>query len=470
MSKTKSTDSIRNAKKVHFIGIGGIGMSALARYFKARKWSVSGSDLTPSGITKELAKEGIKVKIGHKKRHIKSNLDLVVYNRAISGQNPELVAARSLGIRIIPYAQLLGMITKEYTTIAITGSHGKTTTTALTGLVLLKGGLNPTIFVGTNLKELGNKNFRLGRKYLVLEADDFGGAFLEYSPTIAVVTNIDKEHLDFYKNFPNLKKAFLRFLTRTKNGGVFILNRDDKYLRLLRSKIGMIAKKKKIRTVWYSLHDPSVQKIKKVIGIPGKHNLSNAEAAYHVGKILKIPEGEIMAAIGKYRGAWRRMEYRGTCRVSGVGCRVFDDYAHHPTEIKATLKAFREKFPDSKIICIFQPHQAERLRLLFGDFTKAFGLADVLILLPIYKVAGRDEASRFTSKKLADAIKRKYPQKSAFYLADPKKIRSCLRRFLTSHISSPTSIVVMMGAGNISDYTKYLLQKRTGPQIFCEPF
>ena len=454
-------------KKVHFIGIGGIGMSALARWFLSQNWAVSGSDLMPSEITKELAKEGARVKIGHKKGNIKSNIDIVVYNRAIDSRNPELVAARSLGTRTIPYAKLLGMITKEYTTIAITGSHGKTTTTALAGLVLMKGGFDPTVFVGTNLKELGNKNFRLGGRYLVLEADDFGGAFLEYSPTIAVITNIDKEHLDFYKNFSNLKKAFLKFLGRTKDGGTFVLNREDKHLRSLKSKVEIIAKKKKIRIVWYSLSDTSIGKIKKVISIPGEHNLANAEAAYQIGKILRIPDRLILSGIGSYRGAWRRMEYRGKFQVSSFKLQVFDDYAHHPTEVKATLKAFKEKFPKSKLICVFQPHQAERLRVLFKDFVRAFDDADVLILLPIYKVPGRDpstssrrvKASQFTSKRLFEAIKHKYPQKSVFYLDNPKNLKRFLSKILYSTfyiLHSP--VVIMMGAGDIVDYTNYLLE------------
>ena len=231
-------------KKIHLIGIGGIGMSALARYFVAQKWAVSGSDLVRSQITDALKSEGIKVKIGHKKAYLPRDTDLVVYNRAVPRDNPELAAARALAIRTLPYAEVLGGITKTHTTIAITGSHGKSTTTALAGLALIKGRLDPTVMIGTNLKEFGGKNIRIGHsRHLVLEADDFGGAFTHYSPSVAIVTNIDREHLDFYKSFSNLKAAFLQFLKTTRPGGIFILNHDDKNLFSLKASVAAMAQK-----------------------------------------------------------------------------------------------------------------------------------------------------------------------------------------------------------------------------------
>lgn len=468
------------APKVHFIGIGGIGMSALARYFKAQKWAVSGSDAVRSKITDSLQKDGVRVKIGHKKAYLPAGLDILVYNRAIPQNNPELAAARVLGrgsrrssewspgtrVRILPYAETLGEITKKYKTIAITGSHGKSTTTSLAALALVKGGLDPTVLVGTTLRELGNKNFRMGRatkrgKYLVLEADDFGAAFTHYSPTLAVVTNIDREHLDFYKTFSTLKAAFLKFLANTRAGGIFILNRDDGPLWSLRAHIMRIARKNKIRVIWYSLHDPTAQKIKRTIKIPGAHNLSNALAVYKLGQALGITPKKILAALGAYRGAWRRMEYRGTFRGgTGGGAPVYDDYAHHPTEIKATLRAFREKYPHKKIFCVFQPHQAKRLQLLFKEFTTAFVDADKTLLLPIYKVAGRDEMpGRFDSAALSRAIQKREPRKLFFYLANPRRLRNAIRT-----LAAPLSehVIVMMGAGDIVKLTDSLLAKRNG--------
>ena len=447
----------------HFIGIGGIGMSALARYYKAQKWAVSGSDLAKSAITRELAKEGVKVKIGHKEGHLSSKIGLVIYNRAIKPDNPELAAARRLKIPAMPYSEILGELTGIYTTIAVTGSHGKSTTTALAGLALVNGGLDPTILVGTTLKEFGGKNARLGKSgYLVVEADDFGAAFLDYSPTLSIVTNVDKEHLDFYKNFANIKKAFLKFIARTKKGGVLILNRDDKPLYSLKLKIGKIAKTRSLKIIWYSIKNPEAKKIKKIIKISGEHNLSNATAVYTLGRLLKIPEKKILQAIGTYRGSWRRMEYRGRLALSAWRLAVFDDYAHHPTEIKATLAAFHEKFPESTIICVFQPHQAERLRLLFKDFQSSFNDADMTLILPLYKVAGRDKVNpKFGSEALVRAIQKRQPKKLLFYLSNPKNLRKALAAILLPTTYHLPPIVVMIGAGDIVNYTKLLISATT---------
>lgn len=437
-------------------------MSALARYFISEKWAVSGSDAARSQITDSLIKDGVNVKIGHKKGYLPANTDLVVYNRAISKDNPEIAAARALGLLVLPYAEVLGEITKKYVTIAITGSHGKSTTTSLAGLALVKGGLDPTILVGTNLKELGGKNIRVGRgEYLVLEADDFGAAFTHYSPMIAIVTNIDREHLDFYKTFSNLKKAFLQFLESARVGGTFILNRDDKNLFSLRMSVAAIARRKNIHVIWYSLLDSEVPKIKHAIQIPGVHNVSNAVAVYKLGKVLGVSEKKVLAAIGAYRGAWRRMEYRGQFNDAGGkgarrGAPVYDDYAHHPTEIKATLQAFHEKYPQKKILCIFQPHQAKRLAALFKEFTTCFAGADKAILLPIYKVTGRDQrSSRFDSAALARAIQKRESQKPFFYLANPRNLKNAIRTLAT-----PLSryVIIMMGAGDIVSLTDSLVK------------
>jgi UDP-N-acetylmuramate--alanine ligase len=459
-------------KSIHFIGIGGIGMSALSRHFlvlanedkKGPRWLISGSDASRSVLTQELVKEGIKVKIGHKKDNITSDVKLVIYNRAIPRDNPELVTARLMHIPTMPYAKALGRITKNYSTIAITGSHGKSTTTALAALALLKCGLDPTVLIGTKLKELHGKNMRMGKgQYLVLEADDFGGAFLEYSPAISIVTNIDKEHMDFYKNFSNVKRAFLTFLSTTRRDGVLILNRDDKPLHSLKASIARIAKKKHLKVLWYSTKNPESKKVQRAITIPGQHNISNALAVLQIGKVLKAPEKKVLAAIGSYKGAWRRMEYKGTLKIKGVSPKVmvYDDYAHHPTEIKATLSAFKDKFPRSPLICVFQPHQAQRLELLFKEFTQAFDAADAVFILPLYKVLGRDEKLKHDSEALVRALKKRSPKDPIFYVPDPKKIKDEITATIanmSSKRSSHPPVLVMMGAGDIADLTSKLVQ------------
>jgi UDP-N-acetylmuramate--alanine ligase len=461
-------------RSIYFIGIGGIGLSALARYFKLNGYTVAGSDSARSIITEKLKSEGIAVSIGHKKGNITAKISFVVYSRAISpANNPELLEAERLGIPIVPYAKVLGELTKQYTTIAITGSHGKSTTTALAALALIRGGLDPTVLIGTNLREFGGKNVRVGKdnpasaarrpNYLVLEADDFGAAFLEYSPAISIVTNIDREHMDFYKTFGGVQRAFLKFMARTRDGGTLILNKDDKALYALRSRITAIAKKKNLRVIWYSTTARALAvKIKKTLKLPGKHNLSNATAVYELGKLLKIPEKKTLAALGAYEGAWRRMEYRGISTLGNTSSKtkalVYDDYAHHPTEIRATLQAFREKFSSQPIICVFQPHQAKRLQVLFKEFVGAFNDADILVLLPFYKVAGRDEKeSNVTSEKLAHAIAKKYPGKRLYYLANPTHIKKSLSKIIAADgIKKP--VIIMMGAGDILKYTDLLLR------------
>ncbi len=446
---------MKKTKRIFLIGIGGIGMSALARLYHEKGWRIEGSDSARSEITDDLNKEGIRVTIGQTGKRITKDIDAVIYNRAIPRNNPEIVAAKRLGITTIPYAEALGKLTEEYATIAITGSHGKSTTTAMAGLALLKGGLDPTILVGTKLKELGGKNMRIGKsEYLVLEADDFGAAFTAYSPAVAIVTNIDREHLDFYKNFANVKKAFLKFLGRVRPGGLMILNRDDAPLWELRRHINTIAAKNSIIVVWYSRKSSSGKKVKKNISLPGEHNLSNATAVYELNRLLEVPEKKVLSAIHRYHGAWRRMERRGTFH----GAPVFDDYAHHPTEIAATLAGFREKFPRKKLLCIFQPHQAQRLALLFRDFQHAFDAADETLILPLYHVAGRDAViPNRDSRALVRAIQKKQPQKPIFYLADPAKLQEAIIALNRKTVSLRSLVIIMMGAGDIVKLTEKLL-------------
>jgi len=449
---------------VHFIGIGGIGMSGLARYFLAHGWRVSGSDAAKGMMTQELIKNGVKVKIGHKKANIPADTSLIVYNRAILETNPELVAAKAKkGLVILPYSKALGRITEEYQTIAITGSHGKSTTTALTGLTLIHAGLDPTVLVGTKMVDLGGKNIRIGQGlYLVLEADDFHAAFLDYSPAIAIVTNIDREHMDFYKTFANVKRSFLKFLSRTRHGGTLILNRDDVPLYSLKANIMQLAKKRGLKVIWFSLSGNAIEaaKIRKIIPIPGEHNISNALAVLKLGALLKIPENKILAAIGSYKGAWRRMELKG--KLKGTSILIYDDYAHHPTEIRATLAAFREKFPQSPIVCVFQPHQGKRLELLFKDFTEAFDAADIVFILPLYKVLGRDEKYPHDSATLVKALAARSPEKPVFYLHQQRNIKIAIEKVVRNaplkkrFTRSP--VILMMGAGDISELTGKLLK------------
>lgn len=402
-------------------------MSALARYFLSEKWHVSGSDLSPSDTTRELQKEGVKIFIGHQSSVISRFFPtLVVYNNAIPDNDPELKRAQELGLACRTYPEVVGELTRKYKTIAIAGSHGKSTTTAMTALILIEAGLDPMVIVGTKLKELGNKNFRKGKGgYLVLEADEWKAAFHHYSPFVATITNIDAEHLDFYKTFANVKKSFEKFKSQCHK----IVERPTD---------------KKI-----------TEKIRKILKVPGEHNVQNALNAYAVARFLDVSEKTILSALSKYTGAWRRMEYKGKLG----NALVYDDYAHHPSEIKATLAGFKQKWAKNALICVFQPHQAQRLKLLFSAFKTAFKAADKVILLPTYEVAGRERQidQNKTAKSLAAEI-------GAIYVSAPEmELKKVLESLVKSSVVSrqSSSIIVMMGAGNISEITPKLLNSKS---------
>ncbi len=442
--------------RVHFVGIGGIGVSALARYFLAQNWAVSGSDAASSLITQELRREGIKTLIGHDKANIGPEVSLVIHSQAIPLQNPELVEARRLAIPVASYPEALGALTAEHRTVAIAGSHGKSTTTALVAKILIEAGLDPTVIVGTRLRDFGDKNFRLGgSKWLVIEADEYREAFRHYQPDIIIITNVDREHLDHYRNLQNVQKAFLRFVDNLKDGGVIVANNDDPGLRAIKSDLPA-------ETIWYGLQSRAylklIARLEKTLKIMGRFNLSNALAAALVAKALDIDDHDTLKAINDYRGAWRRMEYKGAMRISGHNVKVFDDYAHHPTEIKATLTAFREHFRKAQIICVFQPHQLHRLKILFNDFKESFDKVDALILLDAYKVSGRDEVSHnVNAAKLARAVAKVKKHPEVIYLPHREDLKGILKSVIKSS-KIKSSIVVMMGAGDIAEVTPKLLK------------
>jgi len=462
---------------IHFIGIGGIGVSSLARYFLAQNWAVSGSDASKSNETRELVRDGAKVLITHKPSNLNPKTNLVVFSQAIPADNPEIVKAKRLGIPVISYPEALGELTKQYRTIAISGSHGKSTTTAITSLIFRQAGLDPTVIVGTKLKEFGGRNFRLGKgPYLIIEADEYKDSFLNYHPEAILMTNIDREHLDHYKNFTGVKRGFKNFSKNLDKGGVMILNRDDSPVRNLF--------KSDKRVIWYSLKDKKTSNlISKVIKIPGRHNVSNFSGAFKLARHFGISQKNILKAISSFKGSWRRMEYRGQFKIQNshayrqagkFKAKVYDDYAHHPTEIKATLSALREAYHTSPLLCVFQPHQSKRLKVLFKEFTESFKEADITLILPIYFVAGRDvELGKWNSEALVKAIQKKYPKQKTFYLKDPKNLRNALQILIPTFgdescapslvVNRPANrlgepVIVMMGAGDVVNITPSLLE------------
>lgn len=427
--------------KVHFIGIGGIGMSAIARMMLMQGKKVSGSDRSFSIITDELKKLGAKIYKGHRAQNVQHSMlhkmDLVVYTTAISENNPELKRARKLKILTLSYPEMLGLLSKDKYTIAISGSHGKTTTTAMISKILIDAGLNPTVILGSLFKD-SKTNFVSGTsKYLVCEACEYKKAFLNLNPKIIVITNIDNDHLDYYKNLKNIQKAFSQFVSKLKKDDFLIYNNKDKNSK-------SVIKKAKCRSIDYSkikLH-PNFS-----LKIPGEHNIKNAQAALAVAKILGIPRKKALKTLMNFSGTWRRFDYKSKTKN---GVLIYDDYAHHPAEIKATLKAAREKFGNKKIFCVFQPHLFSRTNFLLNDFAKSFDNADVLLITDIY-AAREKNTCKTHSKDLVEKIKK--------YHSNVLYIRSFgqIEKFLKKH-TQKGDIIITMGAGDIFKIGENLLK------------
>ncbi len=428
--------------KIHFIGVGGIGISALAQHYLEKGDQISGSDLIDSETTELLKNKGVEIFIGkHKKRNLPQDTNLVIYSPAIKNKNPELKKARENNIKVKSYPEALGDLTKKYYTIAVAGTHGKSTTTAIVGLILTEAGFDPTVILGTKLKEFGNTNFREGKsKYLVIEADEWRASFLNYHPRIVILTNIEKEHLDYYKNLNQILKSFRQFIKNLPKDGTLIVNKKDKNVSDLLSSLS----KSDFKIKKYPQSKKDIKKIKEILKIPGKHNIYNSSAALEVARTLKIPDKTSLKALSDYKGAWRRFEISER-ELNGKEIKIINDYAHHPTEIRKTIIACKEKFPNSKIWTVFQPHQYQRTFYLFDDFVKAFDKADEIILTKIYTVAGREKkevSEKVNSQQLTREIKKR--GKNCHFIKNFKKIP----QFLKNKIESGDTILIM-GAGDI---------------------
>lgn len=409
---------------VHLIGIGGIGLSALAQYYKAQGYEVSGSDAAQSETTDFLRSLGINVVIGHEAKNVEG-ADEVIHSAAVKTGNVEYDAAKKFGIKTKLYAEALGEITRQYKLIAISGSHGKSTTTAMVAKVLIEAGLDPTVVIGTKMRELNNNNFRAGKSdWFVLEADDYNRHFHAYHPHMAAITNVDREHLDIYGDLAGVTEAFRVFMTQVDPQGVLVVNGQGKVLHKLAREL----QEPKPKVVEFNESDIA----KHDLSVPGAHYQSNAEAAFQICKSIGVNESTIRNSLKDFKGTWRRLEE--------VADGVFSDYGHHPTEIKANLEALRQANPDKRIICVFQPHQRDRLNKLFDEFVLAFDAADQTILIPLYVVKGRDEGPGKDSEDLVSAINKAHvhfaPNFDAAY-------------DVVSKLFNKDHIVVFMGAGDI---------------------
>jgi len=456
-------------QQIHFVGIGGIGMSGIAEVLLNLGYSVSGSDLKNSAVTQRLAGLGAAVFEGHRAENI-AGAEVVVTSSAIAAENPEVLEAHKLHLPVIQRAEMLAELMRLKYGIAIAGMHGKTTTTSMVAAVLASGGLDPTVVVGGRVDAMGS-NARLGKsQYLVAEADESDRSFLKLSPILSVVTNIDREHMDCYRNMRDVKKTFLEFMDRVPFYGMVVACNDDPPLRRLLPEV-------RRRTVTYGTKRGSdflirlgsgsgpasvgdgaplsrfrVSYSKKDLGeftlhVPGVHNVLNATAAIAVGVGLEVGLEAIRGALDQFRGVERRFQLRG--RAAGV-C-VIDDYGHHPTEIKATLAAARQcRF--RKVHVVFQPHRYTRTRDLIEEFTTAFGDADSLFVLDIYAASERP-IEGVSGEVLASTISEK-GGRSAQYVSSFGAAASAV-----AAVAEDGDMILTLGAGSVSQLGPIILEK-----------
>ncbi len=442
---------LKRTRNIHFVGIGGIGMSGIAEVLHNLGHRVTGSDLKKTSITDHLESLGIKITEGHSPENVEG-AQIVIYSSAVEPSNPELVRAKETNIPIIRRAEMLGELMRMKYGIGIAGTHGKTTTAWMTGRVLTQGGLDPTIIVGGRIRSLGT-NAKLGNsEFLVTEADEFDRSFLQLIPTVAVVTNIETEHLDCYKDLAQIKAAFLEFVNRVPFYGTVILCLDEPGLQSIIPEV-------KKPLVTYGLGPDAAVQASRIcfrgfsssfslcyrgeelgdirLQVPGVHNIKNALAAAAVGLELEIEFEKIKKALEEFSGVHRRFEMKGTVRE----ITVVDDYAHHPTEIAASLKAARDGW-SKRIISVFQPHLFSRTRDFHRDFGRVLSASDVIVVTDIYPA--RETPIPGVSGELVATAARESGHQAVSYVPEKEKIAKHLLQ-----IAQPGDLIITFGAGDI---------------------
>ncbi len=447
-------------KHVHFIGIGGIGMSGLAEILRTMGFDVSGSDMKASDITRRLESMGVRVDVGHRAENV-MRADVVVHSSAIGTDNVEMVRSRALEIPIISRADLLAELMRVKYAVTIAGSHGKTTTTSLVATVLRAAGLDPTVVVGGKVNALGS-NAKLGAGDLfVAEADESDGSFLKLTPTIAVITNIDAEHLDHFGTHENVKDAFVQFANKVPFYGLCVMCMDHPHVQAILPRVDRrivtygVSKHANYRVTleqqkgtetrfWVAKERDSLGEF--VLHMPGAHNVQNALAVIAVADELEVPLDVTKEALASFRGVQRRFTVVATPTITKNGktgdVMIVDDYGHHPAEVEATLAAAQRGF-DRRVVVAFQPHRYTRTQALFQEFTRAFNRADVLFVTEVY-AAGEKPIPGATGEVLAESI-RKHGHHAVTFEADRKELTKRL-----IDVVEPGDLVIALGAGDIN--------------------
>jgi UDP-N-acetylmuramate--alanine ligase len=455
----------------HLVGIGGIGVSGLARILLSHGYSVSGSDLKKSALTESLEAMGVRVSAGHDGKNLPDGCSVVVRSAAIPDDNPEIAAARARKVEVVKYAEMVGRLMGAKTGIAIAGCHGKTTTTSMVSFVLARAGLEPTFVCGGVIPQLGTNAAPGKGKHFVAEACEYDRSFHQLKPQCAVITNIEEDHLDYYKDLTEIVAAFEEFAQKVGDKGIVIGSLDNPHSAAIvgrfkgRGEGYSTVKSSDTRTgkdadwrakniqVADGLWRFEVLKYGRPFGefslsVPGAHNVSNALAAIAVATWAGVGREIIQLALSEFSGAERRFELLGEKN----GVLVVDDYGHHPTEIAATLRSARERYPDRKIWCVFQPHQHSRTKLLMKQFARSFGDANLVLLPEIF--AARDTEKDMKSVSSADLAKLVNEDgKAALFLPTFDDVV----RFLADK-AEPNTVVVTMGAGNVGEIGRRFLK------------
>jgi len=449
---------MRRIRRVHFVGIGGAGMNGIAEVLVNQGFDVSGSDLQESRATKHLRELGVKIAIGHAAANVES-VDVLVVSTAVPADNPEVVKARELRIPVVPRAQMLAELMRFKRGIAVAGTHGKTTTTSLTASLLAEAGLDPTFVIGGVVNTWGS-NARLGQgDYLLAEADESDGSFLLLQPIIALVTNIDRDHLDNYENsFENLKKAFVEFLHHLPFYGAAILCIDDPQTRALvpqmsravvtfglseNADIRATDIRQQGRHMNFRVHLPSPSEPFEVsINLPGLHNVRNTLGAIAVAWEIGIDVGAAVGCLREFKGVGRRFAEVGELPFGKGRARVIEDYGHHPSELEATITAARQGWPDKRIVAVFQPHRYTRTANLFDEFSRVLSEADSVVLTDIY-AAGEASIEGVDSAALCQSI-RVRGKVDPVLVHEVRELSASLPALLQDG-----DLVLLLGAGNI---------------------
>jgi UDP-N-acetylmuramate--alanine ligase len=452
-------------KHIHFVGIGGAGMGAIAEVLKNVGYEVSGSDIKESEITKRLESLGVNVTIGHAAENI-INTDVVVVTSAIDENNEELVSARDNRIPVVRRAEMLAELMRFSQGIAIAGTHGKTTTTSLVASVLAEGGLDPTYIIGGLLNSSGS-HARLGTgKYIVAEADESDASFLHLYPIIAVITNIDADHLDAYAgDFANLRHNFVEFLHQLPFYGLAVLCIDDEGVRKILPEVtkpivtygldfeadynAELIKQENTKTWFKVSHKDNKDWLEVELNLPGKHNLLNALASIAIAHELGVSDKDIVKALSEFQGISRRCHVRGDIKLNDISVTLVDDYAHHPTEIEAILDAIKAGWPNRRLVVVYQPHRYTRLRDLFEDFSNVLSDVDVLIVLDVY-TAGEEPITGADSRSLCRAIRLR-GHVDPIFVEDKETVPEMLTSLLEEN-----DLLLTLGAGDIGAISKQL--------------